>query len=59
MEKIVELMKQPSTWSGVGIIGALGLMFGIPLEQVQQAGTVVIGLIGLFEIGRNEKGESK
>lgn len=53
-DKVLDLLSQPSTWSGVGILGLLGVMAGIPITAVQQAGTVAIALIGAYNVIRNE-----
>jgi hypothetical protein len=55
MEKLINLLRQPSTWLGTGTLGALFITFGIPIEYAQQIGATIIAFIGLYDIFRKEK----
>jgi len=52
-EKVIELLKQPSTWRGIIIIlSASGV--GIAPALALQIVTVGTTLVGLIEVGRDE-----
>jgi len=52
-EKVVDLLKQPSTWRGIIIIlSASGV--GIAPALALQIVTVGTTLVGLIEVGRDE-----
>lgn len=55
MHPIIERLKEPSTWAGVGLIGAA---FGIPPGTIELAGQVVMGLAGLAAVFLKERSKS-
>jgi len=54
MDKLLNLLSQPSTWSGIGIVGSIAIMLGVPIVQIQQVSAVVISGIGVYNILRDE-----
>jgi len=53
-EKIMELLKQPSTWRGLALLGSV---FGITLapELLLQIGAGITAAIGLYDTVRDER----
>ena len=52
-EKILDLIKQPSTWRGIALLGSV---FGITLvpEMLMEIGLGVAALIGVYDTVRDE-----
>ena len=48
-------LKQVSTWTGAGSLGALAVIFGVPGDTVGIICGAVIGVLNLFDLFRNEK----
>jgi hypothetical protein len=54
IQLIINQFKQPSTWSGIGVLAnALGVV--LSPEAWGEIGMAVIAVIGAFEIVRNER----
>jgi hypothetical protein len=54
VEKLGKMLKQPSTWSGTGVIGLILAMYLAP-EQVDAILKLGIAVIGAIEVLRDEK----
>lgn len=53
MQKILDRIKEPSTWAGLGILASLFGVPGLHIEVVQQAVMAVAGAAAVF---MSEKG---
>lgn len=52
MKKIINRLKEPSTWAG---LSAVGLLFGLPPGTMDAAGQIVGGIAALVAIFMPEK----
>lgn len=56
MQKILERLREPSSWAGVAVL--LGL-FGVPVGAPELVAQVGAGLAGLLAIALKEKGKAE
>ena len=47
-------LKEKSTWTGAGSLGALALILGVPQTTVQVVGTAVIAVLNVYDLFRKE-----
>lgn len=52
MKLILKRLREPSTWSGLAV---LGVVFGLPPGTIELAGQVVAGIAGLAAIFVGER----
>lgn len=55
MHFIINRLKEPSTWSGIGMV-AVSLGLGLPPGTIEAVAQVGVGLAGLAAIFLREKG---
>lgn len=53
MNKVIQRLKEPSTWAG---ISALGVLFGLPVGTVDAVAQIAGGIAALAAIFMAEKG---
>jgi len=52
MDRIIERLREPSTWAGLSV---LGVLFGLPPGTIDLAGQVIGGIAGLVSIVMTER----
>lgn len=48
-------LKQISSFTGLGSLLGLGMIFGVPEQGVQLVGAAIVAVLNLFDFFRNEK----
>lgn len=56
MFEILNRLREPSTWAGLGV---LGVLFGLPPGTIDLAGQVIGGVAGLVSIVLTERAKGK